>query len=78
MHLGADMYKFASKQMKFSDFNQPLGLSMNPNNRWIKKAEISSKNKDDNQSDSPKNSGTLLVDATCAPSQIKFPKDRNF
>ena len=35
-----NMYKFASKQINFSDFNQPLGLTMNPNNRWIKKAEI--------------------------------------
>jgi hypothetical protein len=34
------MYKIASKQIKFSDFNQPLGLTMNPNNRWIKKASI--------------------------------------
>lgn len=34
------MYKFPSKQIKFNDFNQPLGLTMNPNNRWIKKAEI--------------------------------------
>ncbi|MBP2644185.1 MAG: transposase family protein [Firmicutes bacterium] len=34
------MYKIKTKQMEFSDFNQPLGLSMNPNNRWINKAEI--------------------------------------
>jgi len=26
--------------MTFSDFNQPLGLKMNENNRWIKKAEL--------------------------------------
>jgi len=35
-----NMYKFASKQINFSDFNQPLGLAMDPNNRWIKKAEL--------------------------------------
>ena len=170
------MYKIKTKQMKFSDFNQPLGLSMNPNNRWIKKAEIipwdelekeyatlftgkkgqiakplrlalgalliqieygysdeetvlqiqenpylqffcglpgyedkppfdsslmvhfrkrltaeilkkvnekviakaeqkSSKGKDDDQNNPPNNRGTLLVDATCAPSNIRFPQD---
>ena len=33
------MYKFASKQIQFEDFNQPVGLHMNSENRWIKKAE---------------------------------------
>ncbi|KMO85359.1 transposase, partial [Megasphaera cerevisiae DSM 20462] len=32
------MYKTPSKQLSFEDFNQPLGLHMDPNNRWIKKA----------------------------------------
>ncbi|SKA24355.1 hypothetical protein SAMN05660900_02982, partial [Megasphaera cerevisiae DSM 20462] len=32
------MYKTPSKQLSFEDFNQPLGLQMDPNNRWIKKA----------------------------------------
>ena len=40
LHTGDDMYKFASKQISFEDFNQPLGLKMNPENRWIKKAEF--------------------------------------
>ena len=171
-----NMYKIASKQIKFSDFNQPLGLTMNPNNRWIKKAELipwdelekeyaarftgkngqiakplrmalgalliqieygysdeetvlqiqenpylqffcglpgyedkppfdaslmvhfrkrltaqllqkinediiakaekqAPKDRDDDQNDPPKNKGTLLVDATCAPSNIKYPQD---
>jgi len=26
-------------QLSFEDFNQPIGLKMNPENRWIKKAE---------------------------------------
>ena len=34
------MYKTPSKQLSFEDFNQPLGLQMDPNNRWIKKAEL--------------------------------------
>lgn len=32
------------------------------------------KNDDDNSDDSG-NSGTMIVDATCAPSQIKYPQD---
>lgn len=27
-------------QLAFEDFDQPLGLTMNPQNRWMKKAEI--------------------------------------
>ena len=26
-------------QFALSDFNQPIGLNMNPNNRWVKKAQ---------------------------------------
>ena len=34
------MYKKnRNKQFAFSNFNQPLGLQLNPENRWIKKAE---------------------------------------
>jgi len=34
------MYKFdRNHQFKFTDFNQPMGLKMNPENRWMKKAE---------------------------------------
>lgn len=34
------MYKFdRNHQFKLTDFNQPMGLKMNPENRWIKKAE---------------------------------------
>ena len=35
------MYKFnQNSQITFSDFNQPLGMKMNENNRWVKKAEM--------------------------------------
>ncbi len=35
------MYKFKrEKQISFTDFNQPQGLQMNPNNRWVKKASM--------------------------------------
>ncbi len=27
-------------QIKFGDFNQPEGMKMNPNNRWVKKAAL--------------------------------------
>lgn len=34
------MYKKKrNKQLAFSNFNQPLGLQLNPENRWVKKAE---------------------------------------
>lgn len=34
------MYKLSDKsQSSFLDFNQPMGLHMNPNNRWIKMAD---------------------------------------
>ena len=28
------------RQFSLSDFNQPIGLKMNPENRWVKKAEL--------------------------------------
>lgn len=35
------MYKTVDKsQITFFDFNQPMGLHMNPNNRWVRMAEI--------------------------------------
>ena len=34
------MYKPIDKQQNsFLDFNQPMGLHMNPDNRWIKLAD---------------------------------------
>lgn len=33
------MYKFSRKQISFSDFGQPVGMKMSPNNRWVKKSE---------------------------------------
>lgn len=32
------MYKFGDNQIGFEDFQQPVGLTMDPNNRWVKKA----------------------------------------
>ena len=34
------MYKVPSKQITFEDFNQPVGMHLNPENRWVKKAEL--------------------------------------
>ena len=35
------MYKKdQNHQYTLTDFNQPIGLKMNPENRWIKKAEM--------------------------------------
>jgi len=33
------MYKFVSRQIRFCDFQQPVGMKLNPNNRWVKKAD---------------------------------------
>ena len=170
------MYKYRSKQISFTDFNTPIGMKLNPNNRWVKKAEMipwdeieqryaklftnrkgnvakplrlalgaciiqaeygysdeevalqiqetaylqffcgyteyndekppfdpslmvyfrkrltpeilgeinemiirnsetEEKSDNDDESNLPSNSGTMIVDATCAPSQIKYPQD---
>ena len=35
------MYKKnRNKQFKLTDFNQPMGLKLDPENKWIKKAEM--------------------------------------
>ena len=35
------MYKLQTTvQLVFENFNQPIGLKMNPSNRWIQKAEL--------------------------------------
>ena len=35
-----DVYKFLSKQIRFEDFNQPIGMKMSRENRWVKKANL--------------------------------------
>ena len=35
-----NMYKFKSRQISFTDFNTPIGMKLNPENRWVKKAEM--------------------------------------
>ena len=33
------MYRFnREQQISLTDFNQPLGMKLNENNRWVKKA----------------------------------------
>jgi len=34
------IYKGFSKLISFEDFNQPVGLKMNPENKWVKKAVL--------------------------------------
>ena len=158
------MYKYKSGQISITDFGQPMGMHLNENNRWVKKAAmipwneiekryaglfkshkgacmiqaeygysdeeitlqiqespylqyfcgyeayddskppfdsssmvyfrkrltpvilgdinemILSRNKtedhtDDKDGNDDSNSGTMIVDATCAPSKIKYPQD---
>jgi len=34
-----NVYKFQSKQIRVTDFGMPLGMKLDPDNRWVKKAE---------------------------------------
>ena len=34
------MYKFSSKQISITDFNAPIEMKLNSDNRWVKKAEM--------------------------------------
>ena len=34
------IYKYRSKQISFTDFNTPVGMKLNPDNCWVKKAEL--------------------------------------
>ena len=69
------MYKYTDNtQSNFLSFNQPIGLHMNPKNRWVKMAdaipwEIFEKKY------SRLFKGTLMLDATCAPSNIRYPQN---
>lgn len=45
------------------------------NEMIIQKAETEERSDEDDNTTPPSNSGTMIVDATCAPSQIKYPQD---
>lgn len=34
------MYKYKSGQISITDFGQPMGMRLNENNRWVKKAAM--------------------------------------
>jgi hypothetical protein len=34
------MYKIPSKQLTFEDFDQPVGMKLDPKNRWVKKQSL--------------------------------------
>ena len=34
------MYKYKSGQISITDFGQPMGMHLNENNRWVKKAAM--------------------------------------
>lgn len=37
---GDDMYKYKSRQISITDFGQPMGMRLNEDNRWVKKAAM--------------------------------------
>jgi len=50
-------------------------LILNPPEDVEKDSQVDDNDDDDNDSSKSANEGTLLLDATCAPSEIKFPQD---
>ena len=34
------MYKFENRQISISEFGQPVGMRLSPENRWVKKAQM--------------------------------------
>ena len=41
LHLeGTDMYRYSNGQISLSDFQQPMGMCLREDNRWVKKAQL--------------------------------------
>ena len=69
------MYKYTDNtQSTFLSFNQPIGLHMNPKNRWVKMADVIPWEIFEKKY-SRLFKGTLMLDATCAPSNIRYPQN---
>ena len=45
------------------------------NEMIIRNSENKENSDDEDKSNPPSNKGTMIVDATCVPSQIKYPQD---
>ena len=37
---GAAMYRYSDGQISLTDFEQPMGMKLREDNRWVKKAQI--------------------------------------
>ena len=69
------MYKYTDNtQSTFLSFNQPIVLHMNPKNRWVKMADVLPWEIFEKKY-SRLFKGTLMLDATCAPSNIRYPQN---
>lgn len=69
------MYKYTDNtQSNFLSFNQPIGLHMNLKNRWVKMADVIPWEIFEKKY-SRLFKGTLMLDATCAPSNIRYPQN---
>lgn len=69
------MYKYTDNtQSNFLSFNQPIGLHMNPKNRWVKMADVIPWEIFEKKY-SRLFKGTLMLDAICAPSNIRYPQN---
>ena len=37
---GTEMYRYSNGQISLSDFQQPMGMQLREDNRWVKKAQM--------------------------------------
>lgn len=75
------MYKkIRNKQFSLTDFNQPMGLKLNPENKWIKKAEMIpwSRIEDKYATLFESNTGTVAKPLRMALGSLMIQKEYNF
>ena len=67
--------RLVKTSLPFTHFKLTPEILGEINEMIIQKAETEEKSDEDDNTTPPSNSGTMIVDATCAPSQIKYPQD---
>jgi hypothetical protein len=74
------MYKPRDRQINFDDFNQPLGLELDPENRWVKKAKLIPWDEIEKRYSSlfPSREGNVAKPARLALGSILIQQEYNF
>ena len=74
------MYKPRDRQINFDDFNQPLGLKLDPENRWVKKAALIPWDEIEKRYSSlfPSKDGNVAKPARLALGSILIQQEYNF